>query len=80
MKIGHITQDRVECYETDIDNFDADIEAFYCSGITSFMINKHVGGKESYHFHCICFYTLILARHIWRIPQVWDWMLYDARI
>ena len=43
LKIGYIEKDRVEYYGTDINNFEADIEAFYVCRITSFMTNKIVG-------------------------------------
>ena len=69
LKIGHIVQDRVECYGIDIDNFEANIQAVYGCGITSFMTNKHVGDKETYCLHCLRFNILNLARYTWQNHQ-----------
>ena len=69
MKIGHITQDRIEYYVTDVDNFEADIEAFYGCGITSFVTNKIVVGTETYYLHYLRFCIPKLVRHTWQTYQ-----------
>ena len=70
LKVGHITKDRVETFDKDIDKFEGDIQAFYDCGITSFMTKKLLGIQKLITFIVYGFIYLSLHERLGKLIRL----------